>query len=66
MSMAGKPKSREHHQRRADDQHCARSINGGGVAVVDGWIYAGSGYGLGGLGMPGNVLLAFGPPVEDE
>lgn len=41
------------------------SINGGGVAVVDGWVFAGSGYGLGGLGMPGNVLLGFGPPAAE-
>lgn len=35
------------------------SIKGAGVTVVDGWVYAGSGYGL--WGMPGNVFLAFGP-----
>ncbi len=35
------------------------SIKGGGVTVVDGWVYFASGYGL--WGMPGNVLLAFGP-----
>ena len=35
------------------------SIKGAGVTVADGWVYAGSGYGL--WGMPGNVFLAFGP-----
>lgn len=36
------------------------SINGAGVTVVDGWVYFTSGYGFNGI--PGNVLLAFGPP----
>ncbi len=36
------------------------SLKGGGATVVNGWIYFTSGYGL--FGMPGNVLLAFGPP----
>jgi polyvinyl alcohol dehydrogenase (cytochrome) len=36
------------------------SLNGAGVTVVDGWLYFTSGYGFN--GMPGNVLLAFGPP----
>jgi polyvinyl alcohol dehydrogenase (cytochrome) len=36
------------------------SLNGAGVTVVDGWLYFTSGYGF--SGMPGNVLLAFGPP----
>lgn len=36
------------------------SLNGAGVTVVDGWVYFTSGYGFN--GMPGNVLLAFGPP----
>ncbi|NIP96231.1 MAG: PQQ-binding-like beta-propeller repeat protein [Akkermansiaceae bacterium] len=36
------------------------SVNGPGVTVVDGWLYVGTGYGL--FGMPGNALLAFGPP----
>ena len=35
------------------------SLNGGGVTVVNGWVYFTSGYGA--FGMPGNVLLAFGP-----
>jgi hypothetical protein len=30
------------------------------MTVVDGWQYFTAGYGLN--GMPGNVLLAFGPP----
>jgi polyvinyl alcohol dehydrogenase (cytochrome) len=36
------------------------SLNGAGVTVVDGWLYFAAGYGFN--GMPGNVLLAFGPP----
>jgi polyvinyl alcohol dehydrogenase (cytochrome) len=36
------------------------SIKGGGATVVDGWVYFASGYGL--WGMPGNALLAYGPP----
>lgn len=38
------------------------SIKGAGVTVVNGWVYVASGYGL--WGMPGNVLLAFGPAEE--
>jgi polyvinyl alcohol dehydrogenase (cytochrome) len=38
------------------------SINGAGVTVVNGWLYFTSGYSFN--GMPGNVLLAFGPPPE--
>ena len=40
------------------------SLNGAGTTVVDGWVYFSSGYGL--LGMPGNVMLAFGPPTRRE
>lgn len=36
------------------------SIKGAGVTVINGWVYVASGYGL--WGMPGNVLLAYGPP----
>lgn len=36
------------------------SLNGAGVTIVDGWLYFTSGYGFN--GMPGNVMLAFGPP----
>ncbi len=36
------------------------SINGAGVTVVNGMLYQTSGYGMFGMGMPGNVLLAFG------
>ncbi len=36
------------------------SLNGAGATVVDGWVYFTSGYGFN--GMPGNVMLAFGPP----
>lgn len=35
------------------------SFNGGGVTVVDGWLYFTSGYGI--FGMDGNVMLVFGP-----
>ena len=35
------------------------SIKGAGVTVINGWVYVASGYGL--WGMPGNVLLAYGP-----
>lgn len=38
------------------------SIKGAGVTVVNGWVYVSSGYGL--WGMPGNVLLAYGPPRQ--
>ncbi len=38
------------------------SLKGAGVTVVDGWVYVASGYGL--WGMPGNLLLAYGPPRE--
>lgn len=40
------------------------SLNGAGATVVDGWVYFSSGYGL--LGMPGNVMLAFGPRDRSE
>ena len=36
------------------------AINGSGPVIVNGWVYVQSGYGALG-GMPGNVLLAFGP-----
>lgn len=36
------------------------AINGSGPVVANGWVYVQSGYGALG-GMPGNVLLAFGP-----
>jgi polyvinyl alcohol dehydrogenase (cytochrome) len=36
------------------------AINGSGPVIADGWVYVQSGYGALG-GMPGNVLLAFGP-----
>jgi polyvinyl alcohol dehydrogenase (cytochrome) len=36
------------------------SLKGAGVTVINGWVYVASGYGL--WGMPGNVLLAYGPP----
>lgn len=35
------------------------SLKGAGVTVINGWVYVSSGYGL--WGMPGNVLLAYGP-----
>ncbi len=37
------------------------SIGSSGPTVVNGFVYQTSGYSLYGLGMPGNVLLAFGP-----
>jgi polyvinyl alcohol dehydrogenase (cytochrome) len=40
------------------------SLNGGGATVVDGRVYFTSGYGL--FGMPGNVLLAFGPRTATD
>jgi polyvinyl alcohol dehydrogenase (cytochrome) len=36
------------------------AINGAGPVIVNGWVFVQSGYGALG-GMPGNVLLAFGP-----
>lgn len=36
------------------------AINGSGPVIANGWVYVQSGYGALG-GMPGNVLLAFGP-----
>ena len=36
------------------------SLNSAGVTIVDGWLSFTSGYGFN--GMPGNVMLAFGPP----
>jgi polyvinyl alcohol dehydrogenase (cytochrome) len=36
------------------------AINGAGPVIANGWVYVQSGYGALG-GMPGNVLLAFGP-----
>jgi polyvinyl alcohol dehydrogenase (cytochrome) len=39
------------------------SFDGDGPVIVNGMVYATSGYGRNG-GMPGNVLLAFGPPEE--
>ena len=41
------------------------SINAAGVTVVDGMLFQTSGYNSYGLGMPGNVLLAFSVPGKD-
>lgn len=40
------------------------SIGSSGPTVVNGMVYQTSGYASYGLGMPGNVLLAFGPAVQ--
>lgn len=41
------------------------AVNAAGPTIVNGMVYQTSGYGAYGLGMPGNVLLAFGPTKGD-
>lgn len=41
------------------------SVNAAGVTVANGMLYQTSGYAAFGLGMPGNVLLAFSVPEQD-